>query len=229
MPSHRDLLLEDVLSEVLMHDPQPNGARLSELCALYPDQKDEIIAFFQAWRAQLEMGADDESGGAEGEYSASLSERGVAQALALLVGGDEAAKSSDEPKRVRLSAIMRSFGMDKAGFARACGLDETILLKLDRRCIQPTSDIPESCFARMSAALVQSARANAADADFNLALAHTIHRAVSGAPLAPDLKPRFLFFGLRRVTQSFAQAIKTSSLSKEEKRMWLRTPSRDNV
>jgi hypothetical protein len=188
MPSQRDLLLEDVLSEVLMQDPLPNGARLAELCALYPKQKEEILAFFEAWSAQLEMDAGDD--GADAAYSASLSERGVAQALALLVDGAVArGRSKTKSRRVRLSAILRSFGIDKAGFARACGLDEAILVKLDRRCIQPTSDIPESCFARMSAALVQSARPNSADANFHVALAHTIQRAVSGAPLTTDIKP----------------------------------------
>lgn len=228
MPSQRDLPLEDVLSEVLMLDHEPNSARLANLCAAHPDHKEEIIAFFEAWREQIALGGGVGTQDIETDFSEDLAKRGVAQALALLVNGAQNARAlTGRPHRLRLSAIVRSFGVDEARFARACGLDEMIVGKLDRRCIQPTSDIPLRCFERMSETLVQGARADRAVSKFHLALAHALQAAVSGAPLAPNKELRLFFLEPRRDTQSFRQAIEASSLSEEEKRIWLKAPAGD--
>lgn len=227
MPSQRDWTLEDILSEVLMQDQAPSAARLISLCAAHPSHKAEIVAFFEVWAEQIGL---DETTNPPAEQSADASglvEYGVAQALTLLLKPDEGRRHVKRP-HLRLSAIVRSFGLNEAKFARACGLDEAIMGKLDRRCIQPVSDIPIQCFERMSETLVRCVRADTGDVNFHLSLAHAMQDAVSGVPLAPLARHHYLvFFGEDCATQSFVQAIESSSLSEEEKRQWLGAPSSD--
>ncbi len=235
MRSERDarleeLLLEDILSEIVILDDEPTPARLSQLCQDHPRWRKEFYEFFETWREQMEFGGGDAPEETSEELDnrrQSVCARGLAQALALLTQRHCTDQDgADGP--VRLSAILRNFGLDEARFARACGLDRAIMSKMDRRCIQPAEDIPLRCFELMSEIVVRNVGAEQSGAPSKKALIQILQGAVIGAPV--DIERGVLaFFRRRSPTQSFAQAIESSSLSEDEKRLWLDANVADTV
>ena len=233
MRSERDARLEeleDVLSEIVILDDKPTPARLSQLCQAYPHWRKEFLDFFETWRAQMELGgvdAPEEKSEDLDDRRRSVCARGLAQALALLTQ-ERCTDGDGADGSVRLSVILRNFGLDEARFARACGLDRAIMNKLDRRCIQPAEDIPLRCFELMSEIVVRNVGAQQSGAPLQKALMQIFQGAVSGAPVDRE-RGALQFFRRRSLTQSFAQAIETSSLSEDEKRLWLDTNVADTA
>ena len=137
---------------------------------------------------------------------------GVSHALNIM--DKRNARKSDTPGRdaamLRLTAMSRAKGVSENELARQAGLDGSIIRKLDLRRL---TEIPWLCFERLAATLRASV--------------DLIRPLITGPPIMEagvrykaKTKPR-------PVTESFADAIRSSSLAEPDKQFWLEVAERE--
>lgn len=199
--NQHDLTLEDILDALLLEEDEPSFEALTRWSNRYPEHTDALARFFAVWAQQLnydqEAACDEES----------LASRGVSYALDLLHRQDQArnAATTAAPQDVRLLKVAQAAGLNAAELARRTDLDESIIVKLDRRRI--CGVIPQLCLERLGSALKAA------------------HQRVRTMVTGPPIREAGLLYKARTkpsvVTESFADAIQRSSLPEEVKRFWL--------
>jgi hypothetical protein len=193
---------DDVLVALMEENPQPDYQTLLAWHARYPRFADDLTEHFAIWAEQEAL-----------TTSVVLDEprlRNQAVSLALQHAHAMSANAPTQPKALthRLEDAIRAHGFKDSTLARQCRLDETMVVKLDRRRIQPWEDIPLDCFRMIGEALNEPGL--------------RVKEMICGPPLVASPG------GLRKArtkavvtTETFEQAIRSSTLSDPDKAFWL--------
>jgi hypothetical protein len=195
-----DVLFEDVLDALMTEEPEPSYEALVRWSARYPQFRVELTAFFAEWSDQAER--DDEADVDEER----LGNLGVSHALNLLHRRQEVARKTESAKTIpRLLKFALDRGISGDALARAVRLDLQLVRKLDLRRIP---DVPRLCIEALATELSSQAE--------------QIRKMIIGVPLLSASVQHKSKRKPVRATESFADAIRASSLSDEDKEYWLR-------
>ena len=196
----RTMLLEDVLDALMLEEPEPTYAALMRWSARYPEHRDALARFFATWAVQIER---PEENSVDEDRVANL---GVSHALNIMdKRNTRTGHTLDrDAAMLRLTVMSRAKGLSEHELARQTGLDGSIITKLDLRRL---TGIPWLCFERLAATLRASV--------------DLIRPLITGPPIMgagvrykAKNKPK-------PVTESFANAIRNSSLAELDKQFWL--------
>jgi hypothetical protein len=192
--------LEETLDMILAEESEPSHEALMRWCKRYPQYCDELAKFFATWAVEKEM---------PGEATIDEAHVGnlmVSHVLNLL--HHQKSASAEDSKAVvitRLAAEIAAKNLSEEEFGRQCGLDESIIAKLDRRLIRVLS-IPLLCMKRMAAALALSVEA--------------VKAMLTGPPIS--LRAHKAHGRPSPKVEDFIDAVRASDLSEEEKQEWIR-------
>ena len=195
---YKHILLEDVLDELMLQEPEPSHDVLMNWIERYPEHREALARFFATWAVQKELP------GQVAVNEARVGNLMVSHALNILHRQESGyTTDSEATASSRLSDAITASGMSEEEFASRCNLDDSIIAKFDRRLIRPAS-IPRICLERMGRALGRAAA--------------VIITMVSGGVI------RLHSYKSRRPPESkvedFLDAVETSDLSDETKRQW---------
>lgn len=215
MTRPQDIDLDDLLFDLQTEGVEPSHANLLAAIARHPQHRDALIAYFAAAGADLGP-EDDDLPAPDAER---LVNRGVSRALNLMharAASANAATADTARDGPRLSALARRQGFSLAALATQVGLDETIVLKLDRRRIRPRT-VPSAAYERLGLEL----RIPAAE----------VIASATGPPIATSAGRLMKAKGpLVRNTESFRQAVETSAMTDDLKAHWLAlAPEEDDL
>jgi hypothetical protein len=199
--------LDDVLNEFVAEHERPTAEAVAQWARRYPQYRHELIDFAAAWAEQLlrppapELDADVEK---------VLIDRAMSHVLNVEFSRNEHTQvhKRNEPPIDSLIGEGKKVGFSSTQeFAEACGLDVVLMSKLNNRQIRPRS-VPSRLISHMARLLHRAAEA----------IAEYLARPPKG--LAGKA---FLSRGKPQNTeqQSFADAVRASSLSDAEKACWL--------
>lgn len=198
--------LDDVLNEFVAEHEQPTGEALKTWVKRYPQYGRELVDFAAAWAEQLALPAAPEL---SAEKEKSLVDRAMSHVLNIAFSRDEQAQGAEADDRpiTSLTGEAGKVGFTTQEFAKACGLDLALITKLTNRQFRPRS-IPPRLINRLGELLRRPA--------------NTIAEFLSGPPQTSAGKA-FLSRSKPQSTkqQSFANAVRDSSLPTEEKARWL--------
>jgi len=200
MKDERATSLEDILDLILSEEQEPNHETLLRWCKRHPEHADALTRFFATWAAQKEA-----SGEAEID-EARIGNLLVSHALDIIHRqrtSCAAAESNAEAER--LCTAIASKNLSEEEFATACGLDESLVAKLDRRLINFRS-IPLLCFRRIGDTLSMCLEA--------------VRAMLSGPPIT--LKAHKARVRPTPKVEDFIDAVKVSDLSEDQKQEWIR-------
>jgi hypothetical protein len=194
-----DVLFEDVIDALMTEEPEPRYEALVAWSERYPQFREELMAFFAEWSDQAaasgEVDVDEER----------LGNLGVSHALNLLHQRAKAVKASQAPKTTpRLLKFASERGISGEALACAVRLDLQLVRKLDLRRIP---DVPRLCIEALATKLSSQAE--------------QVVQMIIGMPL---LSLSVQHKSKRKpvpATETFAEAIRRSSLSNEDKEYWL--------
>ena len=206
METRDRITLDDVFNMFIAENDQPTAENLQEWVNRYPQYQRELVDFAAVWKEQLVLPPAPEMGP---EAEKALIDRAMSHVLNVAYDRDEKAQrhaESDDPVH-SLTGEAQHAGMNAQAFANACGLDLVLISKLNSRLIKPQT-IP----ARLIGLLGQLLRKSTAE--IAAYLAKPPQTATSKAFLARG-KPT------SAAQQSFADAVRASSLSDKEKARWL--------
>ncbi|HUQ70195.1 MAG TPA: hypothetical protein VM165_11760 [Planctomycetaceae bacterium] len=194
------MTLEDILDEIVLQEAEPNYQALTRWCERYPEHQAALAEFFATWGIQEEQSdvpAIDED---------VVASRMVSHALNLLHSQPVSSQAQESAVvDTRLHKMVQASGLSYEAFVTGCGLDRSLLAKLDRHLIVATS-IPEVCIQRLSQAL-KCAR-------------EIVVRAISGNPMLL-LSHKAKGKPVAR-QETFLDAVATSDLSDSAKQEWQR-------
>lgn len=198
--------LDDVLNAYVEENDGPTAENLQEWVNRYPQFREDLVEFAAVWAEQLVLPPAPEMG-AEAEKR--LVDRAMSHVLNVAYSRDVETQEqavSDDPVDSLTQDAQRE-GMKPLQLARACGLDLGMLSKLNNRQIQPWT-IPAELIRTLAEHLHKSATA--------------IKTYFAKPPLSTTGKA-FLSRGKPTNTsqQAFADAVRASSLSDDEKARWL--------
>ena len=191
--------LDDVLNTYVEQNDWPTAENLREWVRRYPQFREDLIEFAAVWTEELVLPSAVEMG-AEAEKV--LVDRAMSHVLNVAYSRDVEnleQTTSDDPVRSLTQDALRA-GMKPSQLAKVYGLDLGLLSKLNNRQIQPWT-IPAELIRR---------------------LAEHLDKTIAAPPQATAGKA-YLSRGKPTSTgqQSFADAVRQSSLSDEEKARWL--------
>lgn len=202
-----NISLDDLLFDLKTEGVEPTHANLLTAIARHPQHRDALIAYFAA--AGADLGPEDEDD-LPAPNAARLVSRGVSRALNLMharASSANAATADTARDAPRLSALAKRKGFTLAALATQVGLDETIVLKLDRRRIRPRT-VPSAAYERLG----QELRIPAAE----------VIASATGPPVAASAGRLMKAKGpLVRNTESFLEAVERSAMSDDLKAHWL--------
>ena len=210
-------MLDDVLNEFVAEYDQPTAEALEIWVGRYPQFRRELIEFAAVWAEEIVLPRAPEMTPEEEER---IVDRVMSHALNVSFSRDEQARKQETSKsetEIRsLTGEARRAGLSVAEFAKACGLDLSVVAKLNNRQI-----IPKTIPARL---ISQIARL----------LKKTIEAVKDYLERPPQVLAvrSFLAHGKPQSAeqQSFADAVRASSLSDAEKARWLdETPGREGL
>lgn len=200
--------LDDVLNELVAEHDHPTREVLRAWIGRYPQYGRELVDFAAAWADQRALPPAAEL---SGEEEKSVVNRAMSEVQNLLhardARADGAARGADDAPLAGLVAEARKVGFSPRELAQACRLDLALVTKLNARQILPRS-IPMSLIQRLAQLLRHSA-------DRITAYLFEPPQMVAGMAFLARGKPQ------AAEQQSFAEAVKSSSLSAEEKSRWL--------
>src|SRR5258706_8966392 len=140
------ITFDDVLEAMLNEEVAPTHEALLEWTVRFPAFANDLSKYFAVWAVQSEEGDSFEIPAFE-----HFANRGVSQALNLL----HAQKAANSALGVvRLSAMAKKRGLSDSDLATRVGVDEAIIMKLDRGRIAPASGIPRLLIQRLAEAMV---------------------------------------------------------------------------
>jgi hypothetical protein len=195
------ITFDDVVDALLLEEAEPNHAVLLRWSERYPEHRADLADFFAIWAVQCELPQTIEVD------KARLANLAVSHALNLLHRRQEEAQTRAPIERnpPRLSAMIQAAGISEEVFAERTGLDETLIIKLDRRRI--SGRFPSLLFERMANVLATTAT--------------WARQIVHGPPiLAPGVRHKAQQKP-QAVTEDFVAAVRASSLSEEAQQAWI--------
>ena len=198
--------LDDALNTFVQENDRPTAENLQDWVDRYPQFRKDLVEFAAIWAEQLVLPGADEMGT---EAEKVLVDRAMSHVLNVAYHRDVETleqTTSDEPVR-SLTDDAQRVGTKPAQLAKACGLDLSLLSKLNKRQIQPWT-IPAVLIAMLAEKL------DKAIAALKIFFAGPPRATAGKAYLSRD-KPTGM------AQQSFADAVRQSSLSDEEKARWL--------
>lgn len=191
--------LDDILDEIMLQEQEPNHQALKRWCKRYPEHTEELTRFFATWavqEVQTERPAIDEE---------RVANRMVSHALNLLHSQSAAGVQVQTVSDTRLHKMIRARGLSDDTLVSECGLDRSLLAKLDRHLIAFTS-IPQACIDRLARVLECTAE--------------TIITALRGEPIPLGSYKSKGKPTLRQ--EEFLDAVATSDLPDNSKQEWKR-------
>lgn len=194
--------LADVLNEYVAQARRPSTSVLRDWIERYPQFQHELIDFSTAWALEATLPPIEEVNEADDRRLV-----GHAMSHVQNVLFDQDRRSAELSTTMTIAGVLdaaRSVGMDAKQLASACEIDVPLIVKLDQRKIR--GPIPQ----RLIACLAEVLRCAESALLAYLASAPRL----AGAHLA-RVKPA------ATGQQSFAEAVKASSLSDAAKRRWL--------
>ena len=206
MENRIDPTLDDALNTYVEKNDRPTAENLKEWVKRYPQFREDLIEFAAAWAEELVLPAVAEI---STEAEKVLVDRAMSHVLNVAYSRDvEALEQTTSDDRVRsLTQDGQRAGIKPSQLAKACALDLGLLSKLNNRQIQPWT-IPTELIRLLAEHL-------------NKTIA-VLMIYFAGPPQATAGKA-YLSRGKPTGTgqQSFAEAVRQSSLSDEEKARWL--------
>ena len=201
--------LDDVFNMFVATNEKPTAENLQEWVDRYPQYRRELVEFAAAWAKQLVLPAAPEMGS---EAEKALIERSMSYVLNVAYDRDQ---DEEVQRHVESDDVVHSLtrqaqyaGMSAQELANACRLDLALISKLNRRLIKPKT-IPAMLISLLGR-LLRKPVASIAE--------------YFAQP--PQASPGVAFLARGKPTsstqQSFADAVRASSLSKEEKTRWLK-------
>jgi hypothetical protein len=205
MTQKQNPTLDDVLNEFVAAYEQPSADALESWASRYPQFRKELVDFAAAWAEQLVLPPAPEL---SAEQEKRLVDRAMSHVQNVVFGREQSEAMQAEHRAITsLTGEAKRAGMSGQEFAKACGLDLALVTKLNRRQIKPLS-IPArlvSHIARLLETTIEAVREY-------LALPP---QALAGRAFLARGKPQ------SEGQQSFADAVRASSLGEAEKARWL--------
>lgn len=205
MTQNKEPTLDDVLNEFVAAYEKPTAEALESWASRYPQFRNELVDFAAAWAAQLvlppapALSAEDEK---------LLVDRAMSHVQNVVFKREETKAAETADRSISsLTGEAKQAGMNVQEFAKACDLDLALVTKLNNRQIRPLS-IPArlvTLIARLLNASVDAVSAYLAGPP----------QALAGRSFLARGKPQ------SAAQQSFADAVRASSLSEAEKARWL--------
>lgn len=198
--------LDDVLNEFVAEYERPTSEALEMWVGRYPQFRRELIDFVEAWAEQTVL---PEASALTADEEERIVDRAMSHALNVSFKRDAEShpRQSCEKAIASLTGEAKNAGMNVAEFAKGCGLDLALVAKLNSRQI-----LPETIPARLVSHI---ARLVGRTAEGVRAYLKGPPQFLSGLSFKSKTKPR------RFERESFADAVRASSLSKAEKVRWL--------
>jgi len=199
-------MLDDVLNEFMAGHDSPTADAVEALARRYPQYRRALIDFAAAWAEQRAL---PPAPPLEAEREKALIDRAMSHVENVAYGQGE--RTPEQRKAsisiASLTGEAKRKGFSAQEFAKACGLDLVLISKLNNRQIRPAT-IPPRLIGHIGQLLDRAVEA--------------IEEYLARPPNAPAATA-FLSRGKPRTPgqQSFADAVRTSSLSKAEKARWL--------
>lgn len=198
--------LDDALNTFVQENEQPTSGNVQEWVERYPQFRKDLVEFAAVWAEQLVLRAAEEIGV---ETERVLVDRAMSHALNLAYNREVEAleqTTSDAPVR-SLTEDAQGADTKPRELAKEFGLDLGLLSKLNNRQIQPWT-IPAELVRMLADRLNKTVTA------IKIYFSGTAQATTKKAYLSRG-KPT------GAAQQSFADAVRTSSLSDEEKARWL--------
>jgi hypothetical protein len=198
--------LDDVLNEFVAEHERPTSEALEMWAGRYPQFRRELIDFVAAWAEEITLPESPELTIEEEER---IVDRAMSHALNLSFNrdGQSHPQQLGEKTMTSLTGEAKNAGMSVADFAKGCGLDLALIAKLNNRQISPET-IPSRLVSHI-------ARLVGRTVDGVMEYLGGPPQLLSEVSFMSKKKPR------RFERQSFADAVRASSLSKAEKARWL--------
>ena len=206
MENRNETSLDDVLDAFVSEYDRPTSENLREWVKRYPHFRPDLVEFAAVWAEQLVLPRAPEIGP---ETENVLIDRAMSHVHNVAYGQEAQRReqADNDESIVSLMAEAQRAGMNAQQFAEACDLDIALVSKLNSRQLEPES-IPPKLTNRVARLLQRPVAVIAA-------YFAKSPQAVSGRAFLSRGKPE----GAAR--QSFADAVRSSSLSDEEKARWL--------
>lgn len=194
---------DDVILDLIVEGVEPTHANLTAAIAEHPQFREELEEFFAALAVQTALETQPEAAGATVEHFANV---GVSRVLQHSFKARQASASHSAAHSRRLCRLIEDRGRDPDDVAVRVGLDSNLLRKLDRRRIR--GGVPREAYDRIGL-------------EAEIPLAHVIGSA-KGAPISSSAGNFRKAKGQIQVrTETFEDAIRSSTLSEELKTFWL--------
>jgi hypothetical protein len=198
--------LDDVLNEFMAEQSRPQADALEVLAKRYPQFQRELIDFAAAWAEQLTLPAETEL---SPEQEKLLVDRAMSHMVNVTFNREE--KAQEPVKKAaplqNLTGEAKKSGYELQEFAKACGLDLALVTKLNNRLIS-LNTIPPRLISHIGRLLSRSIE----EISYYLSMSPADLATKSFLARKKPQRPK---------QQSFAEAIRGSSLSDAEKTRWL--------
>ena len=206
MVNKNEITLHDALNAFVGENDRPTAENVHEWVNRYPQFRKDLVEFAACWSEQSVLPPAKEIG-AEAERA--LVARAMSNVLNLAYSRDVEAQeqAAGDDALSSLTQAAQSAGSTPLQLANECGLDLSLLSKLNNKQIQPHS-IPPKLMRMLAENLHETI--GALKAYFS---GPSI--AVTGKSFLSQAKPTAM------QQQSFADAVRSSSLSEDEKSRWL--------
>lgn len=205
MTQKQNLTLDDILNEFVAAYEQPTAEALESWAARYPQFRKELVDFAAAWAEQLVLPPAPEL---SAEQEKLLVDRAMSHVQNVVFKRAQSESTQAEHRAIAsLTGEAKRAGMSGQEFAKACGLDLALVTKLNNRQIKARS-IP----ARLVSHIARLLERTVESVSEYLALPP---QALAGRAFLARGKPQ------SSGQQSFADAVRASSLSDAEKARWL--------
>lgn len=206
MENRNTMTVDDVLNEFVTKNDRPTKKNLEEWAERYPQYRRELVDFAAAWAEQLVLPPAPELGP---EKEKMLIDRAMSHVQNVAFERDEKAHTQAESYDPidSLTKQAQRAGMNAQEFAKSCLLDLALVSKLNSRQIEPDT-IPARLVRQMARLLGKP---------FSAVSAYLAQppQAIAGRAFLSRGKPA------SNGRQSFADAVRASSLSEAEKARWL--------
>lgn len=205
MTQNENLTLDDVLNEFVAAYEKPTAEGLEIWASRYPQFRNELVDFAASWAAQLVLPSSPELNAEEERL---LVDRAMSHVHNVVFKRNETGATQTEDRSISsLTGEAKRAGMNAQEFAKACDLDLALVTKLNNRQIRPLS-IPAELVNHI-------ARLLSASFDTVYAYLAELPKGLAGRSFLARGKPQ------SAEQQSFADAVRVSSLSEAEKARWL--------
>ena len=206
MENRNKITLDDVFNTFVAENDRPTAENLQEWVKRYPQYRRELVDFAAAWAEQLVLPPAPELGP---EAEKALIDRAMSHVLNVAYNRDlqEQQRAENDDPIHSLTGEAQRAGINAQELAESCGLDVVSISKLNDRQIKPET-IPARLVSLLGKLLQKSTEA------IRVYFAEP-PQAVAGKAFLALKKPR------SAEQQSFADAVRMSSLSEAEKARWL--------